>query len=112
MSIYDLTAYEVVQTADLSDLKSKGILLRHKKSGARVLLMENDDENKVFYYRLPYPAVRQHGRAPYHGAFGTVRFQRVPGEGSLCGAGERLPEYISECHDISGQDGVPRCQLQ
>ncbi len=48
MSIYDLTAYEVVQTEDLSDLKSKGTLLRHRKSGARVLLMENDDENKVF----------------------------------------------------------------
>ena len=48
MSIYDLTSYEVVQTENLSDLKSEGILLRHKKSGARVLLMENDDENKVF----------------------------------------------------------------
>ena len=48
MSIYDLKAYEVIQTEDLSDLKSKGTLLKHKKSGARVLLMENDDENKVF----------------------------------------------------------------
>ena len=48
MSIYDLTAYEVLQQEDLSDLKSKGTLLKHKKSGARVLLMENDDENKVF----------------------------------------------------------------
>ena len=48
MSIYDLTAYEVVREEDLSDLRSKGVLLRHKKSGARVLLMENDDENKVF----------------------------------------------------------------
>ena len=48
MSIYDLRAYEVIQTEDLSDLKSEGILLKHKKSGARVLLMANDDENKVF----------------------------------------------------------------
>ena len=48
MSIYDLNAYEVLQTEELSDLKSKGTLLKHKKSGARVLLMENDDENKVF----------------------------------------------------------------
>lgn len=48
MSIYDLNAYEVIQTEDLSDLKSEGILLKHKKSGARVLLMANDDENKVF----------------------------------------------------------------
>jgi len=39
MSIYDLNAYEVLQTEDLSDLKSKGTLLKHKKSGARVLLM-------------------------------------------------------------------------
>ena len=48
MSIYDLTAYEVIQKEDLSDIKSQGFLLKHKKSGARVLLMENHDENKVF----------------------------------------------------------------
>ena len=48
MSICDLKSYEIVQSRDLSDLNSKGTLLRHKKSGARILLMENDDENKVF----------------------------------------------------------------
>ena len=48
MGIFDLNAYEVVLTEDLPDLKSKGYLLKHKKSGTRVLLMENDDENKVF----------------------------------------------------------------
>ena len=48
MSIYDLEAYQVMQKADLSDIKSRGTLLKHKKSGARILLMENDDENKVF----------------------------------------------------------------
>ena len=57
MSIYDLTAYEVQQEQELSDLKSKGYLLRHKKTGARVLLMENDDVNKVFTvgFRTPAP---------------------------------------------------------
>ena len=40
MSVYDLTAYEVIQDRNLSDLKSRGILLKHKKSGARVLLMK------------------------------------------------------------------------
>ena len=48
MSIYDLEAYQVMQKADLSDIKSRGTLLKHKKSGARILLMENGDENKVF----------------------------------------------------------------
>lgn len=48
MSLYDLEAYEVIQKEDLPGIQSRGTLLRHKKSGARVLLMENDDENKVF----------------------------------------------------------------
>lgn len=48
MSIFDLDAYELMLEEDLSDLKCKGCLLRHKKSGAKVLLMENEDENKVF----------------------------------------------------------------
>ena len=57
MSIYDLTAYEVIQEKELADLKSQGALLRHKKTGARVLLMENDDENRVFAigFRTPPP---------------------------------------------------------
>ena len=57
MSIFDLNAYEVILTEDLSDLKSKGYLLKHKKSGARILLMENDDENKVFTIGFRTPAV-------------------------------------------------------
>lgn len=48
MSILDLNAYELIQQENLSDLKSKGYLFKHKKSGARILLMENDDDNKVF----------------------------------------------------------------
>lgn len=48
MNIERLEAYELVQYEKLRDLKSEGYLLRHKKSGARVLLMANDDENKVF----------------------------------------------------------------
>ncbi|RRF97081.1 MAG: insulinase family protein [Lachnospiraceae bacterium] len=41
--------YELVLQQDLSDIHSKGTLLRHKKSGAYVTLIENDDVNKVFY---------------------------------------------------------------
>ena len=40
--------YEVIKQEELTDIHSKGTLLRHKKSGARLLLIENDDENKVF----------------------------------------------------------------
>ena len=55
MNINGLKNYELVQEKNLKDLKSEGYLLRHKKTGARVLLMDNDDENKVFFigFRTP-----------------------------------------------------------
>ena len=45
MSIKDLDSYELVKEEKLSGIHSEGFLLRHKKSGARVLLVENEDEN-------------------------------------------------------------------
>ncbi len=49
------SAYELIKTEDLKDLGSTGYVLRHKKSGAHVALVENDDDNKVFYigFRTP-----------------------------------------------------------
>ncbi len=41
-------AYELVREEYLDDISSLGIVLRHKKSGARVCVISNDDENKVF----------------------------------------------------------------
>lgn len=50
-----LTAYEIVKQENLTDIHSVGWLLRHKKTGARVMLVENEDENKVFniVFRTP-----------------------------------------------------------
>ena len=44
----DVKQYEIIQERELRDIKSKGYLLKHKKSGARVVLLENKDDNKVF----------------------------------------------------------------
>ena len=48
MNISGLTSYELIEEKNLTDLKTKGYFLRHKKTDARVVLMENDDDNKVF----------------------------------------------------------------
>lgn len=50
-----LSAYEVLEQRQIADLNSEGILLRHKKTGAHITLLLNDDENKVFYigFRTP-----------------------------------------------------------
>lgn len=55
MKLENLQAYTVVSKRRIEELKSDGWLLRHNKTGARVALLENDDENKVFYigFRTP-----------------------------------------------------------
>ncbi len=48
-------SFELIEERDLKDLSSKGLLLSHKKTKARIALILNDDENKVFYigFRTP-----------------------------------------------------------
>ena len=49
MNLNNLKAYEIIEEREISDVKSMGYILRHKKSGARIAVLSNDDENKVFY---------------------------------------------------------------
>ena len=44
----NLDTYSIIQNQKLTDINSDGTLLRHKKSGARIVIVENDDINKVF----------------------------------------------------------------
>lgn len=55
MNLEKLEAYTVLGKQRIEELKSDGFLLRHNKTGARVALLSNDDENKVFYigFRTP-----------------------------------------------------------
>ena len=46
--IEDVTAYEIIEKREIRDIHSMSYLLRHKKTGARIALLENDDDNKVF----------------------------------------------------------------
>jgi hypothetical protein len=53
--VEDLKAYELIEKRQIDDIGSMSYLLKHKKTGARVALLSNDDENKVFYigFRTP-----------------------------------------------------------
>ncbi|MCR5626396.1 MAG: insulinase family protein [Lachnospiraceae bacterium] len=48
MGLKDIKEYSVIKEKDVADLNSKGYLLKHKKSGARLFILSNDDDNKVF----------------------------------------------------------------
>lgn len=55
MKLSDLKAYEILEERKLNDLNSLGYRIRHKKSGAKIAVISNDDDNKVFYigFRTP-----------------------------------------------------------
>ena len=44
----NIKGYELIKEYNLGDVKSKGYLFKHKKTGARVAVVSNDDNNKVF----------------------------------------------------------------
>ena len=55
MTIHDLAEYEILDEHRVEDVQSDGFILRHKKSGARIAISSNNDDNKVFYigFRTP-----------------------------------------------------------
>ncbi len=58
-----LGAYEIVEQRKITDLNSDGYILKHKKTGAHVVLLLNDDENKVFYIGFRTPPTNSTGVA-------------------------------------------------
>ena len=56
MNLAKLKEYELVEQHTLSDLNSEGMVFRHKKSGARIAVISNDDDNKVFFIGFRTPA--------------------------------------------------------
>lgn len=49
MKVEELTSYEVIEKREIADINSVTYLCRHKKTGTRVALVSNDDDNKVFF---------------------------------------------------------------
>ena len=61
MHFEKLEAYDLIKEQELNDINSKGYILRHKKSGARIALISNDDDNKVFYIGFKTPPTDETG---------------------------------------------------
>ena len=53
--VKELAAYRVSEEIYVEEMDSRAMVLEHIKSGARIFLMSNEDENKVFYigFRTP-----------------------------------------------------------
>ncbi len=63
ITLEQIPAYELIKKETLEVLGSEGYLLRHKKSGAYVALLQNDDKNKVFNIGFRTPPANDTGVA-------------------------------------------------
>ena len=63
MELEKLKSYEILEKYELSDIASVGYRMVHKKTGARVCLIENDDNNKVFSIAFRTPPTDSTGVA-------------------------------------------------
>ena len=66
--------YELISQTYIEELRAEGILLKHKKSGARIALMCNDDENKVFSIGFR----TRHRTAQVYHIYLNIRYYAVP----------------------------------
>ena len=96
IDITKIPAYQLVKKEDIEELSTTGYLLKHKKSGARVLLLVNDDNNKVFNIGFRTPP------ADDTGVPRIMRLKEVSSERSVRRTGQRLFKYIFKCNDLPG----------
>ena len=50
-----IKGFRLVNAEPIDDIKSEGYLFEHIKSGARLMYIENDDDNKVFFISFKTP---------------------------------------------------------
>lgn len=63
MNFEKLPQYRLIKQENLNDIHAMGYLLEHRKTHARVLALENDDENKVFNIAFRTPPTDSTGVA-------------------------------------------------
>ena len=76
-----LDKYELLQHEYLKDTGCDSLLLRHKKTGARVALLPS--EEGILYW-ISHASGRFNRRGAYYRAQRTVRLQGFPRQGPFC----------------------------
>ena len=55
MTMNELHGFELIEERDIPEVNGKGIFYRHIKTGAELLSIINDDDNKVFSINFRTP---------------------------------------------------------
>ena len=91
--------YSLVEKRDLPDIRSVGYLYKHDKTGAEVLYLENEDDNKAFNIAFRTPPYNDNGIA--HIIEHSVKwFEEISIERAIRRVIKRFIEYFLKCDDI------------
>ena len=52
MTIHDLAEYEILDEHRVEDVQSDGFILRHKKSGARIAILSNNEMLSLHQHQM------------------------------------------------------------
>ena len=91
----NLSKYDVISVEKLEDLDSTGLLLRHKKSGARIAIVSNDDNNKVFSIGFKTPPYNDTGLQHILEHSTLMRFKKISCERPVCRTLQGVAQHIS-----------------
>ncbi len=102
--------YTIIKQESIEELNGTGYLLKHNKTGARVVVVSNEDDNKVFQIGFRTPPKDDTGSTTYLRAFRIMRIKRISNERPVCRTGQRIIKHIFKCYDISRQDSLSGCK--
>jgi hypothetical protein len=93
-----VSGFVVEQVRKIPELRSVSVLFTHKKSGARLLHLINDDPNNLFAIAFRTPVSDNTG-VPH-----------ILDQGSFSGIAQGVAADLSQCTDLSRQDRIPGVQ--
>lgn len=85
MEVKDLQQYEIIINKHIEEVNSNAYLLKHKKTGARVVILSNDDDNKVFNIGFRTPVTDDTGVPHIIEHTDFMWFRRFSGKGTIYG---------------------------
>ena len=78
-----LNGFELLREQILTELNSTARHYHHAKTGAELLSLVNDDENKVFGATFRTPPHELNRRRPHSRALGALRLAQISGQGAV-----------------------------
>jgi len=76
--------FQLLKEQEIKELKALAKVFRHSKTGAELLSLTTDDENKVFGITFRTPPSRFHRGSPHIRTLGALRITKIPRERALC----------------------------